>query len=234
MSENQEVPVEETTTTENQEVSVEETTTTTTTTTENQEVPVEETTTTTTTTTEIQEVPVEETSVLVNENDIIEQVVEIINVPDITGNAESTINNIISNVDNKLEEKHRLLINQLYNKFKDQIINDVKGKSINDLDFSFWMGVLVNVMIEVEKNFAEKGITKKDLVIESIVLIIQSDLLFDENEKNEIERNFRMIAPKLVETVVYASSNLNMQVVTENIEQVQSCFSKLLKWFKNK
>ena len=216
MSENQEVPVEETTTTENQEVSVEETTTTTTTTTENQEV------------------PVEETSVLVNENDIIEQVVEIINVPDITGNAESTINNIISNVDNKLEEKHRLLINQLYNKFKDQIINDVKGKSINDLDFSFWMGVLVNVMIEVEKNFAEKGITKKDLVIESIVLIIQSDLLFDENEKNEIERNFRMIAPKLVETVVYASSNLNMQVVTENIEQVQSCFSKLLKWFKNK
>jgi len=230
MSENQEVPVEETTTTENQEVSVEETTTTTTTTTENQEVPVEETT---TTTTENQEVPVEETSVLVNENDIIEQVVEIINVPDITGNVESTINNIISNVDNKLEEKHRLLINQLYNKFKDQIINDVKGKSINDLDFSFWMGVLVNVMIEVEKNFAEKGITKKDLVIESIVLIIQSDLLFDENEKNEIERNFRMIAPKLVETVVYASSNLNMQVVTENIEQVQSCFSKLLKWFKN-
>lgn len=181
---------------------------------------------------ENQEVPVEETSVLVNENDIIEQVVEIINVPDITGNAESTINNIISNVDNKLEEKHRLLINQLYNKFKDQIINDVKGKSINDLDFSFWMGVLVNVMIEVEKNFAEKGITKKDLVIESIVLIIQSDLLFDENEKNEIERNFRMIAPKLVETVVYASSNLNMRVVTENIEQVQSCFSKLLKWLK--
>ena len=200
---------------------------------ENQEVPIEETTTTTTTLTpENQEVPVKETSVLVNENDIIEQVVEIINVPDITGNAESTINNIISNVDNKLEEKHRLLINQLYNKFKDQIINDVKGKSINDLDFSFWMGVLVNVMIEVEKNFAEKGITKKDLVIESIVLIIQSDLLFDENEKNEIERNFRMIAPKLVETVVYASSNLNMQVVTENIEQVQSCFSKLLKWLK--
>ena len=200
---------------------------------ENQEVPIEETTTTTTTLTpENQEVPVEETSVLVNENDIIEQVVEIINVPDITGNAESTINNIISNVDNKLEEKHRLLINQLYNKFKDQIINDVKGKSINDLDFSFWMGVLVNVMIEVEKNFAEKGITKKDLVIESIVLIIQSDLLFDENEKNEIERNFRMIAPKLVETVVYASSNLNMRVVTENIEQVQSCFSKLLKWLK--
>ena len=217
---------------ENQEVPVEETTTTTTTNTENQEVPVEETTTTTTTTTENQEAPLEETSVVVNENDIIDQAVEIVNVPDITKNVESTINNIISNVDNKLEEKHKLLINQLYNKFKDQVINDVKGKSINDLDYSFWMGVLVNVMIEVEKNFTEKGITKKDLVIESIVLIIQSDLLFDENYKDEIERNFRMIAPKLVETVVYASSNLNMRVVTENIEQVHSCFGKFLQWLK--
>ena len=96
------------------------------------------------------------------------------------------------------------------------------------------MGVLVNVMIEVEKNYTEKGITKKDLVIETITLIIRSDLLFEDKDKKQIEDNFRMIAPKLVETVIYASSNLNMRVVTENIGQAKSCFKMLLQCFKKK
>ena len=130
--------------------------------------------------------PVQEQSQGSSLNNIIEVVkenVDIITVPDTLQNIEININNILSNVDNKLEQKHRGVINKLYITLKDQIIEDVKGKSVGDLDFSFWMGVLVNVMIEVEKNYTEKGITKKDLVIETITLIIRSDLLFEDKEK---------------------------------------------------
>ena len=184
-----------------------------------------------------QEEPVQEISQGSSLNNIIEVVkenVDIITVPDTLQNIEININNILSNVDNKLEQKHRGVINKLYITLKDQIIEDVKGKSVSDLDFSFWMGVLVNVMIEVEKNYTEKGITKKDLVIETITLIIRSDLLFEDKDKKQIEDNFRMIAPKLVETVIYASSNLNMRVVTENIGQAKSCIKMLLQCFKKK
>ena len=175
--------------------------------------------------------PVQDSSL----NNIIEtENIDIITIPDTLQNLEINVNNILSNVDNKLEQKHRVVIKQLYNSLKDKIIEDVKGKSVSDLDFSFWMDALINVMIEVEKNYTEKGITKKDLVIETITLIIRSDLLFEDKEKKQIETNFRMIAPKLVETVIYASSNLNMRVVTENIGQAKSCIKMLLQCFKKK
>ena len=73
-------------------------------------------------------------------------------------------------------------------------------------------------MVAVE-SIKLSGIKKKDLVIETVCLVIRNDLPIGDNEKGIVETLFRNIGPGLVDTVIFASANINITP-----ESVKRCF----------
>ena len=133
-------------------------------------------------------------------------------------NQESNIEKSINDQANSLENVDKQFIKQLYEQYKNIILNGFSGKSVNDLNSTFWLNILVQLMVAVE-SIKLSGIKKKDLVIETVCLVIRNDLPIGDNEKGIVETIFRNIGPGLVDTVIFASANINITP-----ESVNGCF----------
>ena len=148
----------------------------------------------------------------------------------IDNNIEKQIDAVISSKNNNIKEENRYNFRNLYNFIRQDVINAVTGKTSGDLDFGFWMNIIVTLMVQIEKTFFKGDVTKKDMAVEVISLIIRYELPFSKEDRERIENTFRLLAPKIIETVIYASSNIN--VVVENVEaSAKKCF-KFFSCFK--
>ena len=139
-------------------------------------------------------------------------------VPNIN-NPESNIDKSINDQANSLENVDKQFIKQLYEQYKNIILNGFSGKSVNDLNSTFWINILVQLMVSVE-GIKLSGVKKKDLVIETVCLVIRNDLPIGDNEKGIVESIFKSIGPGLVDTVIFASANINITP-----QDVKKCFS---------
>ena len=140
-------------------------------------------------------------------------------IDQVINNSDLQVEYTLNDSNNILDNKDKKFIKQLYEQYKDTILNGFSGKSVNDLNSTFWLNILVNLMISVE-NIKIQGMKKKDLVVETVCLVIRNDLPIGINEKAMVEGIFRKIGPGLVDTVIYASANLNISP-----ESIKSCFS---------
>ncbi len=139
-------------------------------------------------------------------------------VPNIN-NPETNIDKSINDHANSLENVDKQFIKQLYEQYKNIILNGFSGKSVNDLNSTFWINILVQLMVSVE-GIKLSGVKKKDLVIETVCLVIRNDLPIGDNEKGIVESVFKSIGPGLVDTVIFASANINITP-----QDVKKCFS---------
>lgn len=141
-------------------------------------------------------------------------------------NVETNIDKSINDSGNSLENVDKQFVKQLYEQYKNIILGAFSGKSANELDSGFWLSILVQLMVSVE-SIKMSGGKKKDLVIETVCLVVRNDLPIGDNEKGIVESLFRNVGPGLIDTIMFASSNINI-----NPQQVKSCLFNCFKAIK--
>jgi hypothetical protein len=131
------------------------------------------------------------------------------------------ITNMIRSNSNSLDKNDIQVMKELYNQYRDIVLTGFSGKSVNELNSSFWLNILVTIMVTVEK-IKSSGIKKKDMVIETVCLIIKNDLPIGLNEKNMVVEKFKQIAPELIDPVIFASTHINISP-----KETKKWFSKI-------
>lgn len=118
------------------------------------------------------------------------------------------IYNMIHDTENTIGESDKDTIIHLYNHFKPLILQGFVGKRMDDIGSIFWQNIIVNMMIALE-DLPIGGPTKKDLVIETIVIVIRHDLTISDQDRVYLEKQFRKIAHSMIDIIIFASKNIN-------------------------
>jgi len=118
------------------------------------------------------------------------------------------IYNLIHDTENTISESDKETIIHLYNQFKPLILQGFVGKRMDEIGSIFWQNIIVHMMIAVE-DLSIGGPTKKDLVIETIVIVIRNDLTICDQDRVYLEKQFRKIAHSMIDIIVFASKNIN-------------------------
>jgi len=121
---------------------------------------------------------------------------------------DTHIYNAVHDVNNLIRKSDRDTLISLYNQFKNVILQGFIGKRLSDIHSIFWQGIIIHMMISIE-NQNISGLIKRDLVIESICIVIRNDLTVNDQEKVLIETEFRKIAYQIIDIFIFASRNLN-------------------------
>lgn len=124
--------------------------------------------------------------------------------------AYTHIYNAVHDMNNLIRKEDTEILIDLYNQFKSTILQGFVGKRLNDIHSIFWQGIIIHMMISLE-NIPLSGIIKRDLVIEVIIIVIRNDLVMDDQDKVIIETEFRNVAAKTIDILVFASKNLNVK-----------------------
>jgi hypothetical protein len=121
---------------------------------------------------------------------------------------DTHIYNAIHDVNNTISENQREIIVSLYNHFKNIILEGFVGKKIEDIHSVFWQNIILHMMISVE-DLNIIGPNKKDLIIETICIIIRHDLIINDQDKVYLEKQFRKVATNIIDILIFGSKNLN-------------------------
>jgi hypothetical protein len=122
------------------------------------------------------------------------------------------IYNIIHDMDNTINDTDKDTLIHLYNHFKPLILQAFVGKRMDDIGGIFWQNITVQMMIALE-DMSLSGPTKKDLVIETVCIVIQHDLSISDQDRVILENHFRKIAHSMIDIIVFASKNINKKYI---------------------
>jgi len=118
------------------------------------------------------------------------------------------IYNVIHDIDNTINETDKDTLIHMYNHFKPLIFQAFVGKRMDDIGGIFWQNIMVQMMIALE-DMSLSGPTKKDLVIETVCIVIQHDLSVSDQDRVILETHFRKTAHSMIDIIVFASKNIN-------------------------
>jgi hypothetical protein len=118
------------------------------------------------------------------------------------------IYNVIHDTDNTISENDKDTLIHLYNQFKPLILQGFVGKRMDDIGSIFWQNIVVHMMIALE-DLLIGGPTKKDLLIETVGIVIRHDLGISDQDRVLLETQFRKIAHSIIDIVIFASKNIN-------------------------
>lgn len=110
-----------------------------------------------------------------------------------------------------LNNECKVLLDKIYATQKDQLRVIFNNKT--SLDISEWTKLLISQMIIVEK-LNTSGESKQKILIEFIVMVINNELQISVEDKIKLETMLRNIAPSIIESIIFASKNIN--VTTKN------------------
>ena len=118
------------------------------------------------------------------------------------------IYNAIHDMNNLIRKEHAEILIGLYNQFKTTILQGLIGKRLSDIHSIFWQGIITHMMISLESH-PIIGLIKRDLIIETVSIVIRNDLVMNDQDKVFIETEFRKLGPQVIDILVFASKNLN-------------------------
>lgn len=99
------------------------------------------------------------------------------------------------------------LLDNLYVTQKEQLKVIMNNKT--SFDISEWTKIIISQMIIVEK-LNVSGSNKEKLLIEFIVMVINNELQIPNEDRIKLETTIRNIAPSIIESIIYASKNINV------------------------
>ena len=105
-----------------------------------------------------------------------------------------------------LNTECKALLDKIYVAQKDQLKMLFGNKTT--LDISEWTKLIISQMIIVEK-LNTSGELKQKILIEFIVMVI-NELQIPIEDKTKLETMLRNIAPSIIESIIYASKNINI------------------------
>ena len=123
---------------------------------------------------------------------------------------ETHIQNAINDINNHIQSSHKETFNHLYNHFKPIILQGFIGKRLSDIHSIFWQGIIIHMMISLEP-MEIAGMIKRDLIVETVCIVIRNDLQINIQDRVTIETQFRKIAYHCIDLLVFASRNLNIK-----------------------
>jgi len=121
---------------------------------------------------------------------------------------DTHIYNAIHDINNLIRKSEKDILINLYNQYKPIVLQGFVGKKLNDIHSVFWQSMLIHMMISLE-NMKISGLIKRDLIIETICIVIRNDLLLNDQDKVFLETQFRNIAYQIIDLFVFASKNIN-------------------------
>lgn len=136
---------------------------------------------------------------------------------------EPLIYNIIHNPENTITNKHRDIIIHLYNHFQPQIVNKKIVSTKNEFTSIGWFNIIIHMMIFIEKHIDIPGVTRKEIIIETILLIIQHDFSMHIQDKVRVQCECRDTANRIIDLIIFSSHNLN----TKNKKKKKKWFNFL-------
>jgi hypothetical protein len=126
------------------------------------------------------------------------------------------IYNVIHDIDNTINATDKDTLIHLYNTFKPLILQALVGKRMDDIGGIFWQNITVQMMIALEE-LSLSGPTKKDLVIETVCIVIQHDLTISDQDRVILENYFRKTAHSMIDIIVFASKNINKKYTKKKL-----------------
>ncbi len=118
------------------------------------------------------------------------------------------IYNVIHDINNTINDTDKDTLIHMYNYFKPLILQAFVGKRMDDIGGIFWQNIVVQMMIALE-DMPISGPTKKDLVIETVCIVIQHDVIMGDQDRVILENHFRKTSHSMIDIIVFASKNIN-------------------------
>lgn len=121
---------------------------------------------------------------------------------------ESHFYNAIHDRNNSLCKSDEPVLKDIYIQFNKLIIESFTGKTMENITSVFWMNIVIQMMVYVEQ-LPISGYKKKDLIMETIIIVIRNDLNTNPQSKVKIEEKFRKVSNNIIDIIIHGSKNIH-------------------------